>query len=262
MIINIMTNFKDNLTIYKGFYIKNEQNKITIDQFYNSIQDDDKCYPLKSFWKKHGSSIDLPQMTLDTRQELLCSFINDDTMWKKFNAFIETEIVPHEKILELPEVQELIMKGETILFYNSDITIYLHPLKEFSYWLKLINKLFLSIIRELLEEIKCINTKIEKCILFKRIVEVSIQSLPLIKNKYAYNDLTFYRTQIEKIMCAFDDGLEFAFYAFAMLFPNLVNHDIHPILNTNSNTYNHQQLTVSISDPIFGNAKKQFLEFY
>jgi len=249
--------------IYKGFYIKNELNKITIDQFYRSIHDhNNKYYPLKSFWKMHCPQIDLPLMSMDTRQELLCSFINDHAMWTKFNTFIETEIVPHEKILELPEVQELIMKGETIISKNIEISIHLQPLKEFSYWLKLINKLFLSIIRELLEGIQCIHTKVEKCVIFKRIVEVSIQSLPLITNKYAYNDLTFYYTQIEKIISSFDDGLEFSLYAFAILFPNLVNSEIHPVLNENSNTYNHPQLSVSMNDPMFGTTKKKFFEFY
>ena len=253
--------------IYKGFYITSEKNKQEIDLFFKSIQNHSEIYPLKAFWKRHCPVIELPCMPLHTRQELLYSLMQNKDLWCKFNEAVQREVIDHEEhTLVSFEVHNKINQGDTIIitkmYDNSEKIINLTPLKEFSYWLKLINILFLSIIRELLEDIKRVNTKVEKCILFKHIVELSIQSLPLISNKYAYNDLSFYCTQIEKIISSFDDGLEIALYAFGIMFPNLVNSEIHPVINKQSSTYDDPRLSVSINDHIFGAAKKKYFEFY
>lgn len=252
--------------IYKGFFITSEKNKQEIDDFYKSLQSDGEIYPLKTFWKIHCPVIELPCMPLHTRQELLYSLMRNTDLWCKFDEAVQRDVVVHEHTLVSFEVHNKINKGDIIIitkmYDNSEKIINLIALKEFSYWLKMINILFLSIIRELLEEIKRVNTKIEKCKLFKAIIETSIHSLPLITNNYAYNDLSFYTTQIEKIMSSFDDGLEIALYAFGIMFPNLVNSEIHPVINKQSSTYDHPELSVSINDPIFGAAKKQYFEFY
>ena len=252
---------------YKGFYIKEEKYKSEIDNFYKSIViDEDESYVLKNFWKKHFPKINLPYMSLDNSEELLFSLIHNEELWNKFNKIIHRDIKLNEDILALPEIQEQILKGDTYLsikmFNQIDIGIDLKPLLEFSYWLKLINNLFISVIRELLEQIKIIDTKIERAVLIKRLISVNTRCIPLIKNKYAYNDLSYYNTQIEKMLSFFDEGLEFALYSFGMMFPNLVTKDIHPIINNSSNLYNHHELIITINDPVFGEAKRQFFQFY
>lgn len=252
---------------YRGFYIKEEKYKSEIDNFYKYIEiDENENYVLKNFWKKHFPQIILPYMSLDNREELLFSLIDNKELWNKFNKIIDRDIKLNEDILALPEIQEQIKKGDTYLsikMYNQiDIGIDLKPLFEFSYWLKLINNLFISVIRELLEEIKIIDTKIERALLIKRLISVNMLCIPLIKNKYAYNDLSYYNTQIEKMLSFFDEGLEFALYSFGMIFPNLVNEDIHPIINISSVLYNRPELIISINDPVFGQAKKQFFQYY
>ena len=59
-----------------------------------------------------------------------------------------------------------------------------------------------------------------------------------------------------------DDGLEFALYSLGIMFPDLVCDNIHPVINTSSNLYNHPDLTISFDDPVFGIAKKQFFQYY
>jgi len=252
--------------VYKGFYVTHEKNKQEIDLFYKSIQNYSEIYPLKAFWKRQCPVIELPLMPLHIRQELLYSLIQNENLWCKFNEVVQRDVVVHEHTLVSLEVLNRINQGDTIIvqkmYDGSEQIINLSCLKEFSYWMRLINMLFLSIIRELLEEIKLIYTKVEKCRLFKSIIETSIQCRPLITNKYAFNDLSFYYTQIEKIMSSFDDGLEIALYAFGIMFPNLVNSEIHPVINKQSSTYDDPRLSVSLTDPIFGAAKKQFFEFY
>jgi hypothetical protein len=253
--------------IYRGFYIKEEIYKSEIDNFYKSIiVDDDEIYVLKNFWKRHCPKINLPYMSLDNSEELLFSIIDNEELWNKFNKVIHRDIKLNEDILISPDIQEQILKGETYLtikmFNQIDIGIDLKPLFEFSYWLKLINNLFISVIRELLDQIKMINTKIERAILIKRLISVNMRCIPLIRNKYAYNDLSYYNTQIEKMLSFFDEGLEFALYSFGMMFPNLVDENIHPIINTTSVLYNHPELKITVNDPTFGEAKKQFFQFY
>jgi hypothetical protein len=46
------------------------------------------------------------------------------------------------------------------------------------------------------------------------------------------------------------------------MFPNLVDENIHPIINTTSVLYNHPELKITVNDPTFGEAKKQFFQFY
>ena len=257
---------EENKNIYLGFYVKEDTYKLEIDKFYHSIiTDENECYVLKNFWKKNCPRIDLPYMNLDMREELLFSIIDNDALWKKFNKIIDRDIKNHEKILALPEVQQQILQGDTNIVKKiyGDIEIYidLKPLIEFSYWLKLLNNLFISVIREILDQIK-IEEKITRCILMKRLISVNIKCLDLIKNKYAYNDLSYVNTHIEKIVSFFDDGLEFALYSFGIMFPNLVNENIYPIINSSSVLYNHPEIKISIDDPFFGDAKKQFFQFY
>jgi hypothetical protein len=252
--------------IYNGFYIKDEIYKTEIDTFLQSlIIDDNECYVLKHFWKKNCPRIDLPYMNLDMREELLFSLIDNETLWKKFNKLIDRHIKPHEQILALPEMQEQIIKCEKLIskkIYDIEICIDLKPLNEFSYWLKLLNILFISVIRELFNQIKISETKIEKCILIKRLIVINLRCMSLITNKYAYNDLSYSNTQIKKIMSFFDEGLEFALYSFGIIYPNLVNDNIYPIINSSAMLYHHPELTICLDDPIFGNAKTQFYKYY
>jgi len=252
--------------IYNGFYIKEEIYKTEIDTFLQSLSiDENECYVLKNFWKKNCPSIDLPCMNLDMCEELLFTLIDNEPLWKKFNKLIDRDIKPHEQILALPEVQTQILQGEKLIYkkiYDIEICIDLKSLNEFSYWLKLLNILFISVIRKLIDQIKMVDTKIEKCILIKRLIVVNLRCLPLINNKYAYNDLSYFNTHIEKIISFFDEGLEFALYSFAIMYPNLVNDNIYPIINSSGMLYHHPELTISLDDPLFGNAKKQFYQFY
>ena len=91
--------------IYLGFYVKEERYKIEIDEFMQSIvTNENECYVLKNFWKKNCPRIDLPFMTLDMREELLFSLIDNEILWKKFNKIIDTEITQHEQILALSDI--------------------------------------------------------------------------------------------------------------------------------------------------------------
>lgn len=252
---------------YLGFYIKEEKYKLEIDTFFQSIViDENESYVLKNFWKKNCPRIDLPYMHLDMREELLFSMVDNELLWKKFNKIINRDIKIHEKILALSDVQQRILEGETLIekkIYNQiDVCIDLKPLTEFSYWLKLLNNLFISVIRELLDQIKIEEDKIMRCLFMKRLIIVNIKCLDLIKNKYAYNDLSYVNTHIEKLISFIDDGLEFALYSFGIMFPNLVNENIYPIINSSSLLYNHPEIKISMDDPFFGNAKKQFFQFY
>jgi hypothetical protein len=252
--------------IYLGFYIKDDKYKVEIDNFYKSIIiDDNEVYVLKNFWKKNCPRIDLPYMNLDTREELLFSLIDNEFLWNKFNKIIEKDIKSQEQILSAPEVQEQILNGERIIIkkiYDIEICIDLKPLNEFTYWLKLLNNLFISIIGELLNNIKQTETMLERSILIKRLVSINVKCLPLLRNKYAYNDLSYFNTQVEKLISFFDYGLEFALYSFGIMFPNLVSEKIYPIINQSSELYDHPDLKISQNDPIFGYAKTQFFQFY
>ena len=252
--------------IYNGFYIKEEIYKTEIDTFLQSLTiDENECYVLKKFWKKNCPRIDLPYMNLDMCEELLFSLIDNEPLWKKFNKLIDRDIKPHEQILALPEVQAQILQGEKLIYkkiYDIEICIDLKSLNEFTYWLKLLNILFIKVIRELFDQIKMVDSKIEKCLLIKRLIVVNLRCMSLITNKYAYNDLSYSNTQIKKIMSFFDEGLEFALYSFSIIYPNLVNDNIYPIINSSAMLYHHPELKISLDDPVFGNAKTQFYQFY
>lgn len=256
----------DKNNTYLGFYIKDNKYKSVIDKFFSSLSyDENECYVLKNFWKKYCPRIDLPYMNLDTRQELLISLIDNPELWNNFNKLINNDIKPNEEILALPEVQEQLLKGERIIYrkiYDMEIGIDLRPLNEYSYWIKLINNLFISVIREIIDQIKETETKLERSILLKRLITINIQCLPLIKNKYAYNDISYFNIQVEKIISFLDDGLEFALYSLGIMFPDVVCDNIHPVINTSSNLYNHPDLAISFDDPVFGIAKKQFFQYY
>ena len=120
----------------------------------------------------------------------------------------------------------------------------------------------MGVIRQLLEKYKITEDNLEKALIIKRIITVSVKCSPLIKNKYAYNDLSYYYTNIEKIVTFFQQGLEVALYSFAVLFPNLVCENIHPIINTSSIIYKNALLEISLIDPIYGETKKKYSKYY
>lgn len=252
---------------YRGFYITEEKYKLDVDNFYDSIQlDDDELYVLKAFWKKNSPRIDLPYMDLDNMEDLLFSLIENDTYWDKFNKIIERDIAINEQILVEPNIQEQISNGNYFItkkiFEEAELCINLNPLLEFSYWIKLLNILFIGVIRQLLEKYKITDDTLEKALIIKRLITVSIKCSQLIKNKYAYNDLSYYYTNIEKIVTFFQQGLEVSLYSFAILFPNLVCEHIHPIINRSSILYKHPILEISLIDPIYGETKKKYSKFY
>ena len=256
-----------NRIIYRGFNIQNKNFIEHIDNFYNDLDTSSKYISvLKNFWNKHKPEIEIPNISIEYREELAISLVNNKYLWDKFNKTIHQNIEPYEKILRQDDCQNKMSDGETILIVKDcngkNLTIDLNPLLEFNYWLRLITCLFCNVQTELLNTLEESNSKIEKSKIAKRIFQLNIVYTPLITSKYAFSTLRFYVTQIKKLIEFFGEGLEICLYAFGLFFPEMVTDMCYPNMNKNRSIYKNNELELKEDDPIFGEVMKKLKKFY
>jgi hypothetical protein len=256
-----------NRIIYRGFNIQNNNLVQYVDNFYNDLDNASKYISvLKNFWNKHKPEIEIPNISIEYREQLAINLINNKYLWDKFNKTIHEIVEPYEKILEQDDYQNKMSEGQTILNIKdcdgNNITINLNPLLEFNYWLRLVTCLLCNIQTEFLNNLEQSNSKIEKSKIAKRIFELNISYRPLITNKYAFSTLRFYVTQIKKLIEFFNQGLEISLFTFGIFCPEMVNDNCFPNINKNNNMYKNNELEIKEDDPIYGEVMKKLKKFY
>jgi len=256
-----------NRIIYRGFNIQNKNMVQYVDNFYYEL-DTSSTYisVLKNFWMKHKVDIEIPDISIEYREKIALSLMNNKTLWDKFNKTIHQNVEPYEKLLEQEECQNKILNGETIFSVRDSngkiLCIDLNPLLEFNYWLRLMTCYFCNVQRELLNTLEKSNSKIEKSKIAKRIYELNIVYKPLITNKYAFSTLRFHVTQIKKLIEFFNEGLEISLYAFGIFCPDMVTDKCYPNINKNRDMYKNKKLEIKEDDPIYGEVMKKIKKFY
>lgn len=257
--------FKKKKTIYRGFILSAKKYQADVDRFYERLdQQLTEKNALTAFWL-NTPMITPPDVPIEALQQMLVSLIDNEPMWQKLDKTIQQCVVPHEPFLMQPDIQHQIREGQVQFSYALDngfkAEVDLTPLKEFSYWIRLIQKLFCSIQSSLLQKCENFDTKLERALVAKNIYSFSVSCRRLIAHKYAFSGLRFYATQIRKLIEFFDQGLEFVLYAFGIFHSEMVNDDYYPYLNR-GDLYGAAELAIDDEDPVFGDAKMLFHRFY
>jgi hypothetical protein len=174
-------------------------------------------------------------------------------------------VVPYEDFLRTDQVQTQINDGQTQFSYRefngNEVIIDLSPLKEFSFWIQMVTKLMVIVQRDLLAKCDKAIEKIDKSILAKQLFEVNIACRQLICHKYAFPSLIFYRALLLKLIEFFNLGLEFVLYAFGIFCPEMITKHFYPNIGR-SDLYQAVELTINEDDPVYGEAKKKFQDYY
>ena len=256
---------KKKTTVYRGFIITGDKFQADIDRFYEKLDQqltEKSC--LTAFWL-NTPPITLPEIPIEALQQMLVSLIDNEPMWQKFDKTIQDCVVQHEAFLMQPDIQLQIREGHVQFSYKDNrrrsTQVDLTPLKEFSYWIRLIQKLFCSIQSSLLQKCEQSDAKLERALVAKDIYRFSVSCRRMIVHKYAFG-LRFYATQIHKLIEFFNEGLEFVLYAFGIFHPEMVSDDYYPFLKQSENLYGVPELAIDDEDPVFGEAKMMFQRFY
>ncbi len=254
-------------TVYRGFVISGKKYQANVDKFYEQMEQQ-QCAEknvLTSFWLS-TSPITAPELPIEFQQKLLIDLINNEPMWEKFEETIQDCVVPHEAFLMQPDIQQQMKQGQVHFSYKLDSSrskahVDLTPLKEFAYWIRLVQKLFCSIQSSLLHKCENLDSKLERALVAKDIYRFSVSCSRLITNKYAFSGLRFYATQVRKLVEFFNEGLEFVLYAFGIFHPEMMTDEVYPYLNRDK-LYGVAELAIDDEDPVFGEAKRMFKRFY
>ena len=186
---------------------------------------------------------------------MLTSLIDNESQWKKLDETLNKCVVPYEDFLRTEEIQTKINEGQTQFSYKKydgiEVIVDLSPLKEFSFWIQMITKLMVIVQRDLLTKCENAIEKIDKSIVARQIFELNIVCRQLICHKHAFTTLRLYSAQI----------LEFVLYAFGIFCPEMITEHFYPNIGR-SNLYRLAELAVSEDDPVFGEAKKKFQDYY
>lgn len=250
--------------VYRDFLISHSKYKLDVDNFYLQINQykSGECV-LTNFW--NTATVSIPNIPSEFQEKLLLSLIDNKAMWDKLNNVIIREVVPFEDLLKSPDIQTKIKSGQTRfsfkVFDGTEVLVDLSPLKEFSYWIRLLTKLLIAIQQDLLTKCSNSTTKVDRAQFAKHIFEVNVSCRQLISHKYAFCGLGFYKAQLMKLIELFNEGLEFSLYAFGIFCPEMINKNFSPFIN-HENLWCNDQLAVSDDDPIFGEAKKKFKKYY
>jgi hypothetical protein len=253
-------------TIYRGFVISGNQFQANVDRFYEQM--DQQCAEknvLTSFWLSTPNIVP-PEIPIEFQQKLLIDLINNEPMWEKLEKTIQNCVVPHEAFLIQPDIQQQMRDGQVQFSYKLDSRrskahVDLTPLKEFAYWIRLIQKLFCSIQSSLLQKCEKLDSKLERALVARDIYRFSVSCSRLITNKYAFSGLRFFATQIRKLVEFFNEGLEFVLYAFGIFHPEMVTDEYYPYLSRDK-LYGVAELAIDDEDSVFGEAKRMFRRFY
>jgi hypothetical protein len=253
-------------TIYRGFVISAKKHQCDVDRFYERLdQQLTAKNVLMAFWL-NTPPITLPEIPIEALQQMLVNLIDNEAMWQRLDKTILQCVVPHEPFLMQPDIQLQIRDGQVQFSYKlnnrSTAQVDLTPLKEFSFWIRLIQKLFCSIQSSLLQKCEQSDTKLERALLARDIYRFSVSCRRMIDHNYAFG-LRFYATQIHKLVEFFNEGLEFVLYAFGIFHPEMVSDNYYPFLKQSSeNLYGVPELAIDDDDPVFGEAKMMFQRFY
>jgi len=258
---NCVRNIK---SVYRNFVICGNKYKQDVDRFYSKIEEYNKdSSVLKNFWKK--TIVDIPDIPMESCKKLLISLINNESQWKKLDETLNKCVVPYEDFLRTDQVQTQINDGQTQFSYRefngNEVIIDLSPLKEFSFWIQMVTKLMVIVQRDLLAKCDKAIEKIDKSILAKQLFEVNIACRQLICHKYAFPSLIFYRALLLKLIEFFNLGLEFVLYAFGIFCPEMITKHFYPNIGR-SDLYQAVELTINEDDPVYGEAKKMFQDYY
>jgi len=250
--------------VYRNFVISGPKYRQDVDKFYSMIQEYEQCSSvLKYFWK--NTIIDIPEIPMESCRKLLISLINNETQWQKLHDTLNQCVVPYEDFLRTDKVQSQINEGQTQFSYRksdgNEVIVSLSPLKEFSFWIQMITKLLIIVQRDLLNKCDEAIEKVDKSIVARQIFELNIACRQLICHKYAFTTLRFYSSQLLKLIEFFNLGLEFVLYAFGIFCPEMITKHVYPNIGR-SDLYQLTMLAVKEDDPVFGEAKKKFQDYY
>lgn len=252
---------------YRGFSISSLKHRSIVDKFQANLESGLKhSSVLSKFWIKHFPKMTMPELPFESREKLLFSLVANDALWEKFDKVIEQNVVQAEQYLELPEFQDRINAGETLLLFDgsdgSQLSIDLTPLLEFSFWIKQMSTLMCSVMTELLRKVDQTVGKSNKALIVKHIFQNNLICRKLITSEYIFGGVRYYSTQLAKMMEMFKEGLEFALYGFGVFHPEMISDNCYPWLNKQSELYGLPMLAISDDDPVFGEAKKAYRRFY
>ena len=257
---------------YRGFYIKDCHYEKAVDQFYNKVESglkgDKNDTPLYHFWATccPKTQIQLPKdMSLGDRENLLKSLIKNRPMWRKFHRYCKKFVEP---VYKHPIFITNTSYGITQFSLNigpKAVDVNLQPLFQYRYWFDLLTALFTGILNDLLSEFKTTTGIVKRGRLTKKIIKNIIIGLQLIENPFIpdFGRLKFYSTIKQKMLELLrENGLECAFLLFARCCPQMVSHEICPIVNKKSPLYKKSTLRVSLDEPIFGRLYEEFGKYY
>jgi len=253
---------QNNNIIYRGFVISKKEYQSKVDLFYDMIDEQNKKNSvLQCFWLNTPTiTIITDEIPIKSLQKMLTKIIEDEKMWEKFDKTIAECVTPFEQYLMSPDVKEKIREGQLTFTFKKN-KVDLSPLKEFSYWIRLCQKLFCSIQFNLLKNCENAKTTLQKAIISMEIYRTSIICRRLITNKYIFHGLQFYTVLTRKLLEILNMGLEYALYAFGIFYPEMVVSDCYPFFKKRK-YYNNHKLKIKDEDPHFGEAKKMFYQFY
>ena len=251
-------------TVYRNFVIYGAKYKQNVDMFYSKIEELNKDISvLKNFWK--NTIVDIPEIPMEACQKLLISLIENENQWKKLEETLNQCVIPYEDFLRTPKIQTEINEGQTRFSYRksdgNEVIVDLSPLKEFSFWIQMITKLLVIVQRDLLSKCEKAIQNIDKSVVARQIFEINVACRRLICHKYAFTTLRFYGAQLLKLVEFFNLGLEFVLYTFGIFCPEMITEHFYPNIDR-SYLYGLPELAVSDDDPVFGEAKKKFQDYY
>jgi len=254
---------KQKKIIYRGFVISGEKYRAKVDTFYRQLEAQlNEKSALTIFWLNMPAiTIKPEEIPVEAIQLMLQKLLDNEPMWEKLAKTIKECVAPFEPFLMQTDVQQKIKEGQVKFSFGPKGEVDLTPLKEFSYWIRLIQRLFCSVQFRLLQKCEKADTKLEKALIAKDIFTYSVSCHRLISNKYTFCGMRFFATQVRKLIEFFDQGLEFCLYTFGIYHPEMVTVNCYPFIKQ-SELYDHPELAINDEDPCFGEAKMKFQRFY
>lgn len=262
--------------IYRGFVLSKPENKARVDCFYQAIKTGLQCGHetlLNRFWRYGMDTIHIQNFDIIPIQErisLLKTHMDDKHLWKEFDRECKDFVEPYKNIIQTNEAQANLARGlnnwkwEDLSQNGETITIDITPLEKYKYWMTLSDDLLISIMKTLLEEANQLRDSLQKAVIYRDMFKVCIIAKKLITNPYTakFKGLKFYYMLISKILEFISKGVEYALYSLAVFYPEMVCDEVRPHFDKNAQYYKKISLVVSESDPIYGNIKKNYYQYY
>ena len=259
---------------YRGFMISGAEQKQTVDRFYElsinvSLKHNlDNRVPILSYYWKNPchtyKSEDIIQqvndMPLSKRIDEFTRLMRYDDTLDRFERLTEKYVTPKIAQISSEYARAKLSAGET-RWVGVDLDI----LMGFYYWVNYVNALYVSIYRNLADNLRSKNDSMERAEILDMINRIRIIGKRFLTNEYAlcqnYDVLRHsgLRTMLYYIN---NDGIESALYSFKAYCPQMVCDEIYPVVAKDTIYYNHPNLAIGKNDPDIGVMKAKYGKYY